>query len=123
MKISSVIGLVTLIAVTNVSATETMTFPETASSVPDTAIVFSKSQPLIILLGGYTFEDRALKSTVYNFGISISELKLEKKLIWDGVTPKVVDDLIMRRSGVCSSFVLDISMSSLIACQSIYLIV
>lgn len=46
------------ISVTNVAATETMTFPETASLVPDAAIIFSKSQPPIILLGGDTVEDR-----------------------------------------------------------------
>ncbi|QIJ86797.1 hypothetical protein G3U99_21330 [Vibrio coralliilyticus OCN008] len=112
MKTNNVIGLVALLAATCVSATETITFPEASSSVPDAPIVFPKSQHPIALLGGYTVEDGVLRSRTYDCGINISDLNLTAKLIWDGVTPKMAimgDDLIMCRSGANSPFELDLN--------------
>ena len=73
MKTNNVIGLVALLAATCVSATETITFPEASSSVPDAPIVFPKSQHPIALLGGYTVEDGVLRSRTYDCGINISD--------------------------------------------------
>ncbi|PSU45793.1 hypothetical protein C9J12_21375 [Photobacterium frigidiphilum] len=111
MKTIKVIGLLSLLASSFVSANNTIIFSGSYhhENVP---ITYPKTQHPISLVGGYNITNGILSSNTYNCGIDVSDYNMTTTLQWEATKPLLVvlgDNLIMCRSGSTGPFELDLT--------------
>ncbi|EGR3966076.1 hypothetical protein DDN11_19700 [Vibrio cholerae] len=90
MKTIKLIGLLTLIASPFVSANTAMTFPGENGSVPDVALNLPTSKTPVTFYDGFKVENGVFRSQVNGCTVDLSNPEYEAKLIWEGVSPKVI---------------------------------
>lgn len=83
-------GLIAILATATVSANNIVFPVHTDTLATESVVNFLQEKIPVPLVGGYQIENGVLTAKTYNCGISISDLEIEAKLIWDGATPQLL---------------------------------